>query len=482
MATGTEGSSVTIPAARLTSPEPPRAPSPLVAVVAHRWRWLLRNRVAPFFLALDVLAWAVGSSLVDHGAVLDVAMLAALVGLLGSGGLYRSRLTLSVLEHWPRLLGRTLAAAAMVVCLDALLSADGDAQPGVIGTGLVVGGLVVALRAAGYAAVRSLRARGLVSHRTVVLGAGKVAAQVMHTLCDHPEYGLDPIGYLDSEPLLSPQELGAPVLGGNEALAATIGEYEVDTVVIAFGSIKEDQLVEVIRTCDRLECEIFFVPRLFELHAVSADMDSVWGMPLIRHRRSAFLSVSWQVKRLVDVVLSAAALVLLAPVLGLLALAVRLEGGPGILFRQTRVGMDNRPFELLKFRSLKPADETESQTQWSIAHDDRVGPVGRLLRTTSLDELPQLWNILRGDMSLVGPRPERPHFVDTFSSSLPRYVARHRVPAGLTGWAQVHGLRGDTSIEDRARFDNYYIENWSLALDLRILLMTLTSVLTRRGA
>jgi lipopolysaccharide/colanic/teichoic acid biosynthesis glycosyltransferase len=135
----------------------------------------------------------------------------------------------------------------------------------------------------------------------------------------------------------------------------------------------------------------------------------------------------------------------------------------------------------MKFRSLKPVDERESQTQWNIAHDDRLGPVGRFLRATSLDELPQLLNILRGDMTIVGPRPERPHFVETFTASFPRYTARHRVPAGLTGWAQVHGLRGDTSIEERARFDNYYIENWTLWSDIKIILRTVTAVLRRQG-
>ncbi|MEO6715432.1 MAG: sugar transferase, partial [Mycobacteriales bacterium] len=162
-------------------------------------------------------------------------------------------------------------------------------------------------------------------------------------------------------------------------------------------------------------------------------------------------------------------------------IASRIETGPGVLFRQTRVGVDGRAFELLKFRSMKPSSETESQTRWNIGTDARVGRVGRFLRRSSLDELPQLWNILRGDMTLVGPRPERPHFVAQFTESHPRYTARHRVPAGLTGWAQVHGLRGDTSIEDRARFDNFYIENWSLWLDIKIIFWTVSQMLRGDG-
>jgi lipopolysaccharide/colanic/teichoic acid biosynthesis glycosyltransferase len=181
-------------------------------------------------------------------------------------------------------------------------------------------------------------------------------------------------------------------------------------------------------------------------------------------------------------VVAAVGIVVLAPVLAACALAVRWELGADVLFRQERVGLDGQRFELLKFRSLRPETANESSTRWSIASDHRVGPVGRFLRRTSLDELPQLWNVLRGEMSLVGPRPERPHFVAAFEATYPQYPARHRVPSGLTGWAQVHGLRGDTSIADRARFDNFYIENWSLWLDLKILLRTFTSVLGGRGS
>jgi lipopolysaccharide/colanic/teichoic acid biosynthesis glycosyltransferase len=205
----------------------------------------------------------------------------------------------------------------------------------------------------------------------------------------------------------------------------------------------------------------------------------VWGLPLVRLRAPAFRTPAWRLKRVFDVVVAGFALVLFAPLMAVIAAAVRIETGPGVILRQERVGLDGRPFRLLKFRALQPADDAEAATQWSITHDTRLGRVGRLLRQSSLDELPQLWNILRGDMSIVGPRPERPHFVDQFARLYPRYTARHRVPAGLTGWSQVHGLRGDTSIEDRARFDNYYIENWTLWLDVRICLLTLGAVLTQ---
>ena len=254
----------------------------------------------------------------------------------------------------------------------------------------------------------------------------------------------------------------------------------------AAGAPQDATLVDAVRACDRMDTEIFCVPRFFELHHRSRDMDELWGISLVRVRRATWRSRSWQVKRAFDVLLSAIALVALSPLLLAVALAVRIENGPGVLFRQVRVGLDGEPFTLLKFRSLRLPETRDDGAAagpvWSINGDARLGPVGRIIRKTSIDELPQLINILRGDMTIVGPRPERPEFVEQFTRAIPRYTARHRTPAGLTGWAQVNGLRGDTSIEERARFDNYYIQNWSLWLDVKIVARTVSSVLLRRGS
>ena len=456
-------------------------PTTVRPTTAPAWRKALGRGVAPYLLVLDVLAWAAGTRLVGHFDAHHVTFLFVMLPALAMCSAYKSRLSMSVLEDGARLTLRILLSAALVSSVDLLAGGDSDGRD-FLRTAAVVAMLVCAFRAFGYATVRRARARGLVTHRTLVLGAGLVGVQIVHLLQEHPEYGLRPVGFLDNTPLMTPDKLPAPVLGGADRLAEIICAEGIEVVIVAFGGLPGHALVEVLRTCDRLECEIFLVPRLYELHAVAVGMDAIWGMPLIRHRRAAFRSAAWPVKRVFDVVVSGLALVILSPVLVLTAIGVRLEGGAGIIFRQTRVGLDGRPFEVLKFRSLRPADETESATRWNVAHDDRLGPFGAFMRKTSLDELPQLWNICRGDMSLVGPRPERPHFVANFASTLPRYVARHRVPAGLTGWAQVHGLRGDTSIAERARFDNYYIENWSLGLDLRIILMTMISVLRRDGA
>lgn len=189
----------------------------------------------------------------------------------------------------------------------------------------------------------------------------------------------------------------------------------------------------------------------------------------------------WKLKRVVDMLVSGIAILLLSPLLAILALVDRIVDGPGVIFRQERVGLDGRTIEVMKFRSLRPASEEESATNWNIKHDDRVSWYGKFLRRSSLDELPQLFNIWRGDMSLVGPRPERPHFVREFAQLYPFYGSRHRVPCGLTGWAQVNGLRGDTSIKERARYDNFYIENWSVWLDIKIMLRTITTLTKGSG-
>ncbi|GAB3237264.1 hypothetical protein GCM10027586_15820 [Kineococcus gypseus] len=341
---------------------------------------------------------------------------------------------------------------------------------------------VLLARSAAYATMRWARRSGRVRHTALIVGAGHLGIRIGNVLREHPEHGLDPVGFVDSSPRVEgDEELPAPVLSGYDDLATQIQDFAVKVVIVAFGAMREAELVEVLRTCDRLRCEIIIVPRLYEVHPTTSDTDLLRGIPLVRVRRAPFRTPGWRLKRAFDVLFSGVALVALAPVMAACAAAVRWEGGPGIIFRQQRVGLDGRGFDVLKFRSLKPVDETESATNWNIKHDDRLGPVGRFLRQTSLDELPQLWNILRGDMSIVGPRPERPHFVDEFSGLIPRYTWRHRVPSGLTGWAQVNGLRGDTSIEDRAQFDNYYIENWSLWLDIKIILRTTTQVLTRAG-
>jgi exopolysaccharide biosynthesis polyprenyl glycosylphosphotransferase len=459
------------------------------------WTRLGLFGVWPLLVGVDVLAVFIAVTGVaglgvevgfDSPTKKTAAFGVILLALFWNAGLYRSRLSLSVLDDFPNLAGRWLAAVALAVLGQILWSKavwkDYLIDWQFMWGALAIGGFVVLLRSVGYYLVRSMRRSGRVSHPTLILGAGRVGNHVADILRSHRQYGLEPIGFVDDDPSITDENALIPVLGGVKDLTRLLKTYTVRDVVVAFSAVKESEMVGVIRACDRLRCELFVVPRLFELQHVHDEMDNAWGLPLVRLRRATYRSRAWSIKRVVDILVSGTLLVLLLPALLLVALMVRLDGGPGILFRQERVGVDGHTFDVLKFRSLKPADEAESATNWNVSNDARLTSVGRFLRKSSLDELPQLYNILRGDMSLVGPRPERPHFVDQFRAAYPSYEARHRVPCGLTGWAQVHGLRGDTSIADRARFDNYYIENWSLWLDVKIVLRTFASVVRGAGS
>ena len=450
-------------------------PAPSQGVLGrHRRRALLVVRVVA-----DVVGFALPAFLVS-GQPLPVLVAAVLlVAALAQGNLYRARLHLSVLDEVPGLLARVAAVAGGAALVVAVTPAQRLVADLLVGSLAGAAGLLVA-RSLVHALVREARSRGLVRHRTLVVGGGVLAADLVQTLRDHTEYGLDPVGYVDASPSASRAFGLVPYLGPPSALRGAVERADATVLLVAFGNTREVDLVGVLTAGDAAGLEVFVVPRFYEAFGNNSG-DHIGAVPVVRRRRASLRGPAPAVKRAFDVVCSGLALLVLSPVLLACALAVRLEGGPGVIFRQERVGKDGELFELLKFRSLRPADETESAVHWNIARDSRMGPVGRFLRRRSLDELPQLWNILRGDMTIVGPRPERPFYVDRFSHDVPRYRHRHRVPVGLTGLAQVSGLRGDTSIRDRARYDNYYIENWSLWLDVKVILRTVREVVGARG-
>jgi exopolysaccharide biosynthesis polyprenyl glycosylphosphotransferase len=392
---------------------------------------------------------------------------------------YRARLHLSVLDELPALCARLLTAVAVVATVIALRH-----EQEAVATFLVNAAVAICLVVAGRVVTGHLvaagRRRRIAVHRTVLIGGGGIAAELALVLETHPRYGLSVVGFVDDGTGSATRQV-VPRLGRLADLDRTIRRTQADVLLIADGDFAERDLLDVVRTPAARRCDLLVVPRMRHFAMQTGLGDHIGSIPVYRVRSPNLGTPARIVKRAFDIVFAAPLLLLVAPLIGLCALAVRVEGGSGVLFRQSRVGRDGRVFECLKLRSMRPAGEADSATTWSIAADDRVGPVGRFLRRTSLDELPQLWNVLRGDMTLVGPRPERPHFVDRFSAEHERYAHRHRVQAGLTGLAQVSGLRGDTSIADRARFDNYYIEHWSLWLDVKIIIRTFAEVLFARG-
>ena len=404
------------------------------------------------------------------------------VGLLTGGGRYRARLHLSVLDETPALVGKLLTASAVVATVIALRHEQEAVTTFLVNVSIVIG-LVLAGRVVTSRLILWSRHREVTVHRTVLIGGGPLAAELAGILRSHHRYGLSPVGFVDdgTDGSESLAEVVMPRLGSLVDLDRVVRETGADVLLVADGRFSERDLLEAVRTRSCEPCDLLVVPRMHHFHTQTGLADHIGSIPVMRIRTPNLRGVTWFVKRAFDIVVAGLLLLLVSPLLAVCAAAAWFEGGPGVIFRQARVGRNSELFDCLKIRSMRPVDDGESATNWSIAADNRVGPVGRFLRRTSLDELPQLWNILRGDMTLGGPRPERPHFVEQFSVQYDRYAYRHRVQAGLTGLAQVSGLRGDTSIADRARFDNYYIENWSLWLDVKIILRTFSEVLFARG-
>lgn len=437
-------------------------------------------------LPLALLASDVAAILLESVVIRPGLVSAAIFGvmLLVSRALvrqYRPRMYMSVLDDVPRALGSTLAAVGLTLVVMSVVSGGPLPERELLLRSACFLAFALVLQALTFAVARRERRSGRVGRRTLIVGAGHVGSTVSEALLEHPELGLSPVGYADPEVTSDHGHSALPVLTTDMSrLPRTIVEHEIDTTILAFNGVG-DAHVDTVITVHQTGCSILLVPSMFELHHDGPDVERVRGVPLLRLRPDPTLRPSWWVKRAIDVSLGGIFLLLASIPMAVVAGLILLDSGRPVFFWQDRVGLDGNTFRLCKFRSLRPSSEHESQTTWNIADDPRVSKVGRFLRRTSIDEIPQLWNIVRGQMSLVGPRPERPAFVQKFSQEHERYWARHRVPVGLTGLAQVNGLRGDTSIRERARYDNYYIANWSLWLDLKIVLMTAREVVGGSG-
>jgi exopolysaccharide biosynthesis polyprenyl glycosylphosphotransferase len=436
--------------------------------------------IRPALTLVDPVALVLACLIADAGIDLLALSGAAVAGMLVCRGaeLHRSRLVLSVVEDLPRLALAALVAALTLVALTPVSELQTRPWSTLTIFGVTALVLLVLLRSVVYAVAHARRRSGRSAHPVVIVGAGVVGRRLAEVFLHRREYGLVPVGIIDTAPGLTARDLPVPLLGGIDDLENAMIDLGVDDVVFAFPDPPDDQTIDVVRRTVQADRQVFVVPRFFEMMGLDHQRrtEIIGDVAIMRLRRWGLRPHTLFLKRLLDLVLSLVALVALSPVLLACAVAVRIETGPGVIFKQVRIGRGGRPFTLFKFRSLKPADAAESATQWSIDHDDRLGPVGRFLRRTSLDELPQLVNVLRGDMSLVGPRPERPFFVREFARTQLRYDERHRVQTGLTGYAQVHDLRGNTPIDARVRYDNYYIENWSLWADVKILFRTVRAL------
>ncbi len=327
-------------------------------------------------------------------------------------------------------------------------------------------------------------ARNRKNFRNILLvGYSRSAEAFVDRVKEFPELGYNVIGILDDDIEQGTEYRGIAIIGKISALPMILEEKEADEVAITLGLDHFHKLKQIVAECEKSGVHTKFIPDYYNVIPTKPYIEDMQGIPVINIRyvplNNAFLAT---VKRMVDIVGSLICLGVFSPVMLIAAIGIRLSSPGPLIFKQVRVGLHNRNFEMYKFRSMEVQDEDEEKKAWTTENDPRVTNFGKLIRRTSIDELPQLVNVLKGEMSLVGPRPERPQFVEKFREKIPRYMIKHQVRPGMTGWAQVNGFRGDTSIRKRIEYDLYYIENWSLGFDFKILFLTVFKGFTNKNA
>jgi exopolysaccharide biosynthesis polyprenyl glycosylphosphotransferase len=404
--------------------------------------------------------------------------------------LYHQRRAVSRVDEFYAVFGAVSIGMMMSVAVSALTFKNSALEPDFSRVMIIYAWvLTIALVMAGRIVHRSLRARarnvGWGRDRVLLVGTGDVAQMILQKIQWSPWLAYEVVGLVakngnDSHP---PENiLGVPVLGATDDLPRLIDERGIHEVIIALPEASHQETLGIIALCDRSSISVKVFPDVFQFIAGQVTIDDLGGLPLLAVRDVALRGWKLALKRAVDVLGSAILLVLSSPLMLLVAILIKLESPGPVFYAQERMGLDARPFPMLKFRSMRQDAESETGPVWAKPGDARRTRLGSLIRTLSIDELPQFINVLIGDMSLVGPRPERPFFVEQFRQNIPRYMDRHREKAGITGWAQVNGLRGDTSITERTKYDLWYIENWSLLLDFTIMLRTALRAFNDRNA
>jgi len=483
--------------------------SPPRRVTSVRTRSLLRPRawqallrlllividVASLNLATQV-AYALGAESLsgagfrmpaDPLTPLRLSVIGSVIALIvfASNGLYEMKRGASRLDEAVKVLTAVSLTMVLVIFVNALIGEFGGEEIPWTREILFQGWL---LAVAACLTGRFLH-RGLVSilrrldidtRRVLIVGAREPGRLVWNTIRRRPELGYRVQGFLSDTVPIGEIVDGLPVLGRTDHICRVIRATHADEVIIALSGRSSQDLIDVIALAEDESVTIKIYPDTFQLITNNGiSIGDLRDLPLVSVKNAA-LDNPWNrmLKRALDLVVASVVLLFAAPVMLLIALAIRLESRGPIFFLQERVGLDGKPFWMIKFRTMRP--DAEQFGTWTVQNDPRVTRVGRFLRRTSLDELPQLINVLIGEMSIVGPRPEQARWVEQFRQQIPRYMRRHKEKAGLTGWAQVNGLRGDTSIEERTRYDLYYVENWSLLFDIKIILRTIINFITGR--
>ncbi|KRE33778.1 UDP-phosphate galactose phosphotransferase [Mycobacterium sp. Soil538] len=501
--------SVHTPSARPTTPLLRAVAPPLVVGKPSLWRRVvdyLRNEsgYVAVTVGLDVWAgfWAVMishwmfSGQTDNRGVLPWSwvFIPILIVILATRSMYKRRLGDRFLDEFEPV--ETSVAVAALLTL-AIMTAvipkfkEGEIVPPYIRANemmlkiwVLAAILVPAVRLCRSLTQRYLRRKYHFGKPAIIVGSGPIAHQIVTRMQQVPDYGLRPVGIIDDARPATVEVEGVPYLGTTDNLERAVVITGAEKLIIAHSTVPDDQLSVIAQRAHNLGLKVRVVPRMMDVVGVGATIEHLGGIPLMVLSHTNPTGWQFAVKHTMDRTFATAGLVLISPLFLTLMLLVRLSSPGPIFFGQDRIGRDGKVFSCLKFRSMRPADPAGEAFQLKdgaapggVEGEDRRTWIGKIMRKTSMDELPQLLNVIRGEMSLVGPRPERPEFVELFEMQIRRYGDRHRVKAGMTGWAQVHGLRGQTSIADRAEFDNFYIENWSILLDLKTLALTVLAVL-----
>lgn len=435
------------------------------------------------------MTWATASDLELPPTWMLFFFAPTLVALCAMRGLYRRSLRRTFLDELPTIEAST-ALAAMLLLSGLILNPFLTGAPGAsVGRLWMCAAILVPLGRLLWITIKNYHYRhDRLTAPTLIVGNGRVGAKVVDRLKVTPEYGMTPVGIVDDEmPMMGTDRdkpASIPYLGKLADLDSAIAATGAECLIVAFSRTRDEAMSAAVNLAHERGMSVWIVPRIFDTIGVRSHIDHIGGLPLIAVAHTNPRGWQFTAKHVSDRVLASVGLLLISPLFLTLMLLVRLSSPGPIFFGQPRIGRDGREFSCLKFRSMREPKESDAafvrsadSAPGGVEGEDRRTTIGKIMRSTSMDELPQLLNVIKGEMSLVGPRPERPEYVDLFNIQIARYGDRHRVKAGITGWAQVHGLRGKTSIADRAEWDNYYIENWSLWLDFKILAMTVGAVL-----
>ena len=438
-----------------------------------------------FLLAYLMRRWipwpeqAQGMGSLQSYSGIAVAHIVSILAVFSFSRLYHLTRSPARVEEFTSIFVATTVGSLMGVALSSLVFKNSpvelDYSRGVIAYGwaLTIAFVTVGRLIHGYVRIR-LRRQGWGRDRVLIVGTDDVGQMIFHKIQSNPGLGYEVAGFISTNGQ-NGGPLCEPILGHAGDLAPVIDAHQVDEVIIALPEATHQEILMLISECERGKVTIKVYPDVFQIMASQVSIGDLGGLPLLTVRDIALRGWRRTAKRLMDIVGAACGLVLVSPLMMLMSILIKLDSRGPVFFAQERMGLDEKPFQMLKFRSMRQNAE-ERGPGWTVKHDPRVTRLGRIIRRINLDELPQLFNVLIGEMSLVGPRPERPFYVNQFRRSIPRYMDRHWEKGGMAGWAQANGLRGDTSIAERIKYDLWYIENWSLLLDIKILARTISNL------